>query len=344
MGDPADGACSWSWSGTLRERSLPGTDLVATPLGFGCASLGSRYDRRVGLRALAAAHERGVTWFDVAPAYGAGSAETILGEFLRSRRDQVQVCTKIGLAPPRRSLARRALMPVARPLLARAKRVRALVRGSGATANVRIPLTPELIETSLSRSLARLGTDRVDVCALHDPAPEDIVRDDVLRALERVVERGQARYVAVAGDLGAGIAGAAAGRYRVIQLADGPTMTPLDRVRGAATTPLTLVSHSILGIGGAQGLLVQRLIEEPAALARARDAGFGETPQAVAAALLMARAFAANPQGVVLASMFGAGHLASNVSAAELSAERARIAEVIVARCLADDLPDGAIS
>lgn len=311
---------------------------MASPLGFGCASLGSRYDRRVGLRALAEAHEHGVTWFDVAPAYGAGDAETILGEFLHGRRDRVQVCTKIGLAPPRQSMVRRALMPIARPLLTKVKGMRALVRGSGVTANAGIPLTPELIETSLSRSLARLGTDCVEVCALHAPSPEEVMRDDVLRALERIVARGQARYVAVAGDLAAGLAGATAGRYRVIQLADDPMTRPLVRVRGDATAPLTLVSHSVLGADGAHARLVARLAERPAALTEARDEGFGETPRAAAAGLLMARAFAANAQGIVLASMFGTGHLASNVSAAELPEPRAQVAAALVARCLADDL------
>jgi aryl-alcohol dehydrogenase-like predicted oxidoreductase len=44
----------------------------------------------------------GITHFDVARAYGFGRAEGILGKFLRGRRDQVTVATKLGLQPPRR--------------------------------------------------------------------------------------------------------------------------------------------------------------------------------------------------------------------------------------------------
>jgi len=71
-------------------------------LGFGCASLGSRVAAADGLNALAAAFDAGVNWFDVAPAYGAGEAETLLGRFLRGRRDRTFVVTKVGMAPPRR--------------------------------------------------------------------------------------------------------------------------------------------------------------------------------------------------------------------------------------------------
>ncbi|WP_240345132.1 aldo/keto reductase [Novosphingobium sp. THN1] len=174
---------------------------------MGCASLGSRYGAGAGLRALEAAFDSGITWFDVAPAYGAGEAEPILGRFLQGRREQVQVCTKVGLAAPQRGLVRKLLLPVARPVVARMKGLRGKIRQSGATTNISLPLTAELIETSIARSLARLRTDRVEVYALHDPNPDDLARDDVLRALERVVARGQARHVAVAGELDAALRG-----------------------------------------------------------------------------------------------------------------------------------------
>ena len=41
-------------------------------------------------------------------------------------------------------------------------------------------------------------------------------------------------------------------------------------------------------------------------------------PEAVAANLLMRRAFASNPDGVVLASMYTAGHLQQNTALASL--------------------------
>jgi aryl-alcohol dehydrogenase-like predicted oxidoreductase len=178
---------------------------------MGCASLGSRYDAAQGLRRLSEAFDLGITWFDVAPAYGGGEAEPILGQFLKDRRDQVQVCTKVGLAPPRQGALKRLAYPILRPLLARAGGLRKAIRGSGAHANVHVPLTAEMIEQSIARSLARLGTDHVEIYALHDPSPEDVAREEVLRALEAVVARGQASAVSTAGELDAVLTAAAGG-------------------------------------------------------------------------------------------------------------------------------------
>ena len=88
---------------TVQTVEIPGLGRQASVVGFGCASLGSRIGADQGLRALADAHAHGVTWFDLAPAYGAGEAEAIFGRFLAGRRDQVLVCSKVGLAPPQRN-------------------------------------------------------------------------------------------------------------------------------------------------------------------------------------------------------------------------------------------------
>src|SRR6516164_2614071 len=78
----------------IRRVLLPGT-------GIETASLGSRISPKVGLDALARAHEAGVAWYDLAPAYGAGEAESIFSRFLAGRRERLSILTKVGLAPPR---------------------------------------------------------------------------------------------------------------------------------------------------------------------------------------------------------------------------------------------------
>lgn len=323
----------------MRAVALPGTDIASSALGMGCASLGSRYSARDGIRALEAAFNCGVTWFDVAPAYGAGEAEAILGRFLQGKRDSVQLCTKVGLAPPAQGLAKRLLMPVARPIVAKLKGLRGAVRQSGTTANTRLPLTAELIEQSITSSLTWLGTDHVDVYALHDPVPEDVLRDEVLRALERVISRGQTRVVAVAGELNAVLAAAASETYAILQTADSPLDDPLEQIRHATSRPIATVSHSIFGASGARTHLAKLLVEHPQLLAEARAAGFGDDPGNAAAKLLMARAFSANPDGVVLASMFGASHLEANLRSAAMSCEMAEIAKSLVRRCMAGPRP-----
>lgn len=144
-----------------------------------------------------------MTWFDVAPPYGAGEAEAILGEFLAGRRASVRLCTKVGLAGPERS----GLMLAAR--LSAAARLAARFSPACAAnsapprrrAIARSRSTPASTPASLDRSLARLRTDHVDVFALHAPSPADTVRDDVIRALEDILASGKARQVCVAGGL-----------------------------------------------------------------------------------------------------------------------------------------------
>src|SRR4051794_34749068 len=146
-------------------------------LGLGCASLGSRIDAKSGLRALAAARDGGVTWFDVAPSYGAGAAETLLGEFLRSGRDGVSVTTKVGIAPPARLGLMKLAYALGRPAVRVASSLRGRFRRISATRNRHLPLTPELVESSIQSSLRKLRTDHVDIYALHDPCVGDVLRD-----------------------------------------------------------------------------------------------------------------------------------------------------------------------
>ena len=186
----------------MRRVTLGGTGIETSCLGFGCAALGSRTAPQAGLAALAAAHAGGVTWFDLAPVYGNGQAEAIAGRYLRAHRAEVQICTKAGLALAGGAGGglRRALMPLARRVLALAGPLGARLRRAAPAANVKLPLTGELITASLEASLKRLGTDYVDLFALHAPTPAEIARDDILRALEAIVAAGKARAVGVAGD------------------------------------------------------------------------------------------------------------------------------------------------
>jgi aryl-alcohol dehydrogenase-like predicted oxidoreductase len=302
----------------VRRIRLPGAAIETSCLGLGCASLGSRISARAGIEALARAHDAGVTWFDVAPAYGAGEAEGILGQFLTGRRDKTQVLTKVGLAPPVRAgtlrLAQAALRPVAGVL----RGLRRHTRSLSATRNTALAITPDLIETSIATSLRRLRTDHVDVLALHDPDPLTVTRDDICRALEAVVARGQARFVGVAGSHDACLAGATAGLpYCVFQTAVAPDFDVFADLRAVAGRPIATIGHSVAGVGGALDALVTRLRHEPAFLARARAIAGDGSERAIAARLLVATALSRNPEGVTLMSMFSKHHLAANLHAAQ---------------------------
>jgi aryl-alcohol dehydrogenase-like predicted oxidoreductase len=94
-------------------REVPGPLLLrrsAPALGFGAWAVGGHGWGPDGTEAerqaaVALAMERGITFFDTAPTYGAGESERLLGRVLHSHRDRVIIATKVGPRDdPRRSL------------------------------------------------------------------------------------------------------------------------------------------------------------------------------------------------------------------------------------------------
>jgi hypothetical protein len=285
-------------------------------LGFGCASLGSRVSESHGLRALNYAFERGVTWYDVAPAYGDGEAEGILGKFLNGRRDRVAICTKFGVPRPVVSPLMRLLRPAARAM------TKALPQwGSRKASGGRIwnkdRLHAEQIENSVIESLRRLRIDYIDVLALDEPSPQDCANEAVLRELRRVIEKGYVRCVAIAGAPEAIIAGARApGIYKIAQLSDNPfsqTVAPVkDSLAGNAK--FFFVTHGVFGVG-AHERLSHLLVGDGGRLgALASQLAYG--PPFMASEMLLDYAFATNPEGVVLTSMFSQSHIDMNCARA----------------------------
>ena len=144
-------------------------------IGFGCASLGGRIGVQKGIEALERAYEAGITWYDVAPSYGDGMAESILGKFASMKRDSICVCTKVGMRPADTSAAMRLLKPMARIAVAAFPGLtgRSQVRPKP----FKVQLSAELITKSVEESLRRLRTDYVDVLALHRRTGADALPD-----------------------------------------------------------------------------------------------------------------------------------------------------------------------
>lgn len=301
----------------IRTNDLPGFTIPASVIGFGCASLGSRIAPAQGLRALEEAHAAGVNWFDLAPAYGAGDAERVFARFAAGKRDRILVCSKVGLAPPRRNALLKVAYGIARPIVGAAKGVRRAFRRVPSTRNVHVPLSAEGIMHSLDASLSRIGTDYLDLFVLHKPATEDVGREDVLATLARILKSGRARQVGVSGDLAAALQAARHPEvYGVVQLADEPWSKPLEALHVAAPA-LTAVTHSVLGLDGSLDRLASQISAGgERALERLRAAGYGGAVPDAVGRLLVDRALAANARGVVLLSMFGAKHRAANIESA----------------------------
>jgi len=85
----------------MKKRIL-GKSLEVSSIGLGCMGLSGSYgpilERNESNRFLRDAVERGVTFFDTAEVYGPFLNEEILGEALKTVRDQVVIATKFGFA------------------------------------------------------------------------------------------------------------------------------------------------------------------------------------------------------------------------------------------------------
>lgn len=285
-------------------------------LGFGCASLGSRVSEAQGRRALDYAFERGVTWYDVAPSYGDGEAETILGKLLVGRRDRVAICTKFGIPRPAISPIMRLLRPTARAVVKAFPQLRAGIAKARSNQG-REPMRAELIESSVVESLRRLRTDYLDVLALHEPSPAECADEAILAALQRVVEKGYARCISIAGAPEAIEAGARASTlFRAAQFPDNLFQPAVEQLRAnlsGVASPF-LITHGVFGSGAHERLSCLLVGDGGRLGSLASQLGYG--PPFMASELLLDYAFALNPRGVVLASMFQQAHVDLNCARA----------------------------
>ena len=89
----------WRSRKALKYRELGKTGLRVSVLGFGASPLGNVFDdvpASQAERAVHAAIDRGINFFDVSPYYGATLAEHRLGAALEGRRKEVVLSTKCG--------------------------------------------------------------------------------------------------------------------------------------------------------------------------------------------------------------------------------------------------------
>lgn len=144
-------------------------DLEVSALGLGCMSMSSAYgppaDKAEMIKLIRFSHERGVTLFDTAEAYGPFVNEELVGEAIAPIREQVVVATKFGFDINMETGER-----------------------SGGT-NSR----PEHIRAAAEASLKRLKTDRIDLFYQHrvDPA---VPIEDVAGAIKDLVTVGKVKH------------------------------------------------------------------------------------------------------------------------------------------------------
>ena len=152
----------------MKTRTL-GTDLEVSALGLGCMGMTAVYgpaaDKQEMIKLIHAAHDRGITLFDTAEAYGPFANEELLGEALQPIRDKVVIATKFGFDIDPETGKR------------------------GAGTNSR----PEHIKQAVEKMLQRLRTDYVDLRYQHrvDPA---VPIEDVAGAVKELIAEGKVKH------------------------------------------------------------------------------------------------------------------------------------------------------
>jgi len=151
---------------------LGSTGLDVSPICLGCMSYGEpgrgahpwSLDEDASRPFFRQAIEAGINFFDTADVYSAGSSEEITGRALQdfARREEIVLATKVH------------------------GRMRPGPYGAG--------LSRKAIMTGIDASLARLGTDYVDLYQIHRWDPRVPIQE-TLEALHDVVKAGKARYI-----------------------------------------------------------------------------------------------------------------------------------------------------
>ena len=157
-------------------RSLGSTGLKISRIGLGCGNFGGigsapaffgmGENEAQAFELMDRASDAGINFFDTADAYGGGRSEEYIGRWLKTKgssvRDQLLLSSKVfnpvGPGPNDRGLSRRHIL------------------------------------RQVEASLTRLGTDRLDLCLIHEPDP-DTPLEETLRALDHLVRQGKVLYV-----------------------------------------------------------------------------------------------------------------------------------------------------
>lgn len=151
----------------MERRNLGAVGPEIPSLGFGCMGLNSNYTATTEDKArqtVGRALELGIVHFDTADAYDAGNNEKLVGQLLRSHRDQVVIASKFG------------------QLTEDGKRI---VRG-----------TPEYVKSACEASLARLGVEVIDLYYAHRIDP-DVPVEETVGAMAELVDEGKVRWLGV---------------------------------------------------------------------------------------------------------------------------------------------------
>lgn len=147
----------------MKKRNLGRSGLLVSVVGMGCNNFGGRIDLEASRLVIDKAIDLGITLFDTADVYGnRGGSETILGEVIGGRRNDIVLATKF--------------------------------RGGMDEAGELQGASRRYIISAVEASLRRLKTDWIDLYQLHFPDAQTPM-EETLRALDDLIRSGKVRYV-----------------------------------------------------------------------------------------------------------------------------------------------------
>lgn len=146
--------------------------LVVSAQGLGCMGMSHGYgtfDDAESIATLNLALDMGVTHWDTADIYANGVNEELLATVLATRRDEVTLATKFGIAE--------------------------LGTGDRAGQNV-VRGHPDYVRAACDASLSRLGIEVIDLYYIHRP-PQDVPVAEAIGAMADLVDAGKVRHLGV---------------------------------------------------------------------------------------------------------------------------------------------------
>jgi aryl-alcohol dehydrogenase-like predicted oxidoreductase len=155
----------------MQRRKFGDTNLEVSAISLGCWPFGvdwwGHYTDQQALDLMHFSFDQGITFFDSGDAYGNGRAESLLGQFLKTvPRDKIEVGGKFGYdfySDP---------------------------GTPGSHRERKQDFSPKFLRFALEKSLARLGTDVIDLYMAHNiKLPQ--FRDDLFAELEKIQAEGK---------------------------------------------------------------------------------------------------------------------------------------------------------
>jgi aryl-alcohol dehydrogenase-like predicted oxidoreductase len=153
----------------MEKRTLGNSGLEVSALGLGCMSMTSAYgppaDKSEMVKLIHSAHDKGITFFDTAEAYGPFANEELVGEALEPIREQVVIATKFGFdIDPETGK-----------------------RGPGTNSR------PDHIKAAAEACLKRLRTDHIDLFYQHR-VDSNVPIEEVAGAVKELIAEGKVKH------------------------------------------------------------------------------------------------------------------------------------------------------